>query len=60
MMQLDKNSCDIEILLDIKSFKTVKLKDLILDWWGYDRFMTNRIWRYTYEIQLYLFGSKGF
>ncbi|NLD49441.1 MAG: cytidine deaminase [Clostridiaceae bacterium] len=38
MMQLDKNSCDIEILLDVKSFKSIKLKDLIPDWWGYSRF----------------------
>lgn len=36
MMQLDKNSCNIEILLDIESYETVKLKDLIPDWWGYD------------------------
>jgi len=41
MMQLDKNSGDIEILLDLNSFKTVKLKDLIPDWWGYDWFNNN-------------------
>lgn len=40
MMQLDKNSGDIEILLDVKTFKTIKLKDLIPNWWGYDRFET--------------------
>lgn len=34
MMQLHRNSCDLEILLDIKSCKTIKLKDLIPDWWG--------------------------
>ena len=38
MMQLDKDSGDIEILLDLETEKTVKLKDLIPDWWGYDRF----------------------
>lgn len=38
MMQLDKDSGDIEILLDLESVKTVKLKELLPDWWGYDRF----------------------
>ena len=38
MMQLDKNSGEIEILLNLETEKTVKLKELIPDWWGYDRF----------------------
>ncbi len=38
MMQLDKNSGDIEILLDLETQKTVRLQELILEWWGYDRF----------------------
>ena len=38
MMQLDKGSGDIEILLDLETLKTVRLKELIPDWWGYDRF----------------------
>ena len=38
MMQLDKNSGDIEILLDLETQKTIKLKELIPNWWGYDRF----------------------
>ncbi|WP_434302908.1 cytidine deaminase family protein [Clostridium botulinum] len=38
MMQLDRESGEIEILLDLESKKTVKLKELIPDWWGYDRF----------------------
>jgi hypothetical protein len=38
MMQLDKNSGDIEILLDLETLKTVRLQELIPDWWGYDRF----------------------
>lgn len=38
LMQLDKNSGEIEILLDLKSQKTIKLKDLIPDWWGTSRF----------------------
>lgn len=38
MMQLDKNSGEIEILTDYKTRKTVRLKELIPDWWGYSRF----------------------
>lgn len=38
MMQLDKDSGDIEILLDLETQKTVRLKELVPDWWGYDRF----------------------
>lgn len=37
LMQLSKNSKDIEILMDEKTKKIVKLKELIPDWWGYDR-----------------------
>ena len=39
MMQLDKDSGDIEILLDLDTKKAVRLKELIPNWWGYDRFM---------------------
>ena len=39
MMQLDKNSGEIEILLDLEKQKTVKLKELIPNWWGADRFV---------------------
>ena len=38
MMQLDRDSGDIEILLDLETQKTVRLKDLIPDWWGHSRF----------------------
>lgn len=38
MMQLDKDSGEIEILLDLETQKTVRLKELIPDWWGTDRF----------------------
>lgn len=34
MMQLDKNSGDIEILLDYETKKTIKLKELVPYWWG--------------------------
>ena len=38
MMQLEKDSGEIEILLDLDNQKTVKLKDLIPDWWGTHKF----------------------
>lgn len=41
MMQLDKDSGEIEILLDLKEQKTVRLKDLIPDWWGTNKFFEN-------------------
>ena len=38
MMQLDKDSADIEILLDIESLHTVTLGELMPEWWGGTRF----------------------
>ncbi|MGI6731703.1 MAG: cytidine deaminase family protein [Anaerovoracaceae bacterium] len=38
LMQLDKYSGDIDVLLDYKTRKTIKLKGLAPEWWGYDRF----------------------
>lgn len=38
MMQLDRSSGDIEILTDLQGEKTIRLKELIPDWWGKDRF----------------------
>ena len=38
MMQLDRDSEEIEILVDLETQKTVKLKELIPDWWGKTRF----------------------
>ena len=38
MMQFGKNSGEIEILLDLETKKTVRLKELIPDWWGTYRF----------------------
>ncbi len=38
MMQLDKDSGEIDILLDLETEKTVKLKELIPNWWGTDKF----------------------
>lgn len=38
MMQLHKDSGEIEILLDLENQKIIKLKDLIPEWWGENRF----------------------
>lgn len=38
LMQLDRDSGEIEILLDLASQTTVKLKSLLPDWWGTERF----------------------
>ena len=37
LMQLSKSSKDIEILSDLNTKETVKLKKLIPNWWGNDR-----------------------
>lgn len=39
MMQLSKNSGEIEVLLDYETLKNVRLKELLLDWWGKERFL---------------------
>lgn len=38
LMQLSEKSKDMEILIDNSPYKSVKLKELIPNWWGYDRF----------------------
>lgn len=38
LMQLSRRSGEIEILVDLKAKKTVKLQQLIPDWWGKERF----------------------
>ena len=38
MMQLVKNSGEVEILLELETQKSIKLKELIPDWWGHHRF----------------------
>lgn len=39
LMQLDKNSSSIEILVDYNTLATVTLNTLIPDWWGKDRML---------------------
>lgn len=38
MMQLDKDSGDIEILMEYDSRRTVRLSELVPEWWGKSRF----------------------
>ncbi len=38
MMQLDPQSGEIEILLDRETQKTVRLRQLVPDWWGSERY----------------------
>lgn len=38
MMQLDRDSGEIEILLSLHPIKTVRLKELMPHWWGTPRF----------------------
>lgn len=38
MMQLDKDSGEMEVLINFETRKTTKLKTLIADWWGKERF----------------------
>lgn len=38
MMQLDRHSPEIEILLDYDTRRSVTLGELMPDWWGRDRF----------------------
>ncbi len=38
MMQLDADSGEIEILLEREPLRTVRLKELVPDWWGAERF----------------------
>ena len=38
MMQLDKDSGEIEILMDRETKETVRLKELVPHWWGVERF----------------------
>ena len=38
LMQLDKNSKDIQILTNKETYEYVRLEELVPDWWGYDRY----------------------
>lgn len=38
LMQLDKDSKNIVILTERDTYETIRLEELVPDWWGYDRF----------------------
>lgn len=38
LMQLDKDSKNIEILTNADTLETVRLEELVPMWWGYDRY----------------------
>lgn len=38
LIQLDKNSKNIEILINRDTYETIKLEELVPMWWGYDRY----------------------
>ena len=38
LMQLDRDHGDIEILMDPETEKTLRLKELVPQWWGAERF----------------------
>ena len=38
LMQLDKDSKNIEILTNLKTLETIRLEELVPMWWGYDRY----------------------
>lgn len=40
MMQLDENSGEIEILVDLETEKSLLLRELMPDWWGSERFQS--------------------
>ncbi len=41
LMQLDKNSGDMEILVNLEENRVVKLCEIVPDWWGTARFQTS-------------------
>ncbi len=38
IMQLDKNSKAIEILINEETYETITMEELMPNWWGYSRF----------------------
>ena len=38
IMQLDKDSKDIKFLMNANTYECVTMKELVPNWWGYDRF----------------------
>ncbi len=38
LMQLDKDSKNIQILTSRDTYEVIRLEELVPDWWGYDRY----------------------
>lgn len=41
IMQLDKDSKDVQILIDKDNYKSVTMQELMPNWWGTSRFINN-------------------
>lgn len=41
IMQLDKNSKDVQILIDKDNYKSVTMQELMPNWWGTSQFINN-------------------
>lgn len=44
LMQLDPDSPEIEILTDLEALSTVRLAELVPDWWGTERMKGAKVW----------------
>lgn len=42
IMQLDKDSKDIKFLMNANTYEYVTMKELVPNWWGYDRFKNEK------------------
>ena len=42
IMQLDKDSKDIKFLMNTNTYEYVTMKELVPNWWGYDRFESKK------------------
>ena len=38
LLQLNKDNAEMEIMIDFSKRQTIKLKELMLDWWGQERY----------------------
>lgn len=42
IMQLEKDSKDIKFLMNANTYECVTMKELVPNWWGYDRFKNEK------------------
>ena len=38
LLQLNKDNAEMEIMIDFSKRQTIKLKELMPDWWGQERY----------------------